>query len=46
MLKKELILIRVDQTLKEKIKQISDKLNLSISSYIRMTIKKDIDNAS
>ena len=45
MLKEEVILVRVDQELKEKIKKFEDKLGLSLSAYIRMTINKDINNA-
>lgn len=45
MLKEEVILVRIDQELKEKIKKFADKLGLSLSAYIRMTIKKDISNA-
>ena len=44
MLKEKVIPIRIDQELKEKIKKLADKLGLSISAYIRMTLKKETDN--
>lgn len=42
MIKEKDILIRVDSELKQKIKEKADRLGLSISSFIRMVIIKEI----
>ena len=44
MKKEKDILIRVDEDLKKRIKEKADKQSLSVSSYIRMTITKDLNN--
>lgn len=44
MIKEKDILIRVDENLKQHIKIKAKKLGLSISAYVRMVIKKEIDN--
>ena len=44
MKKEKDILIRIDQELKEKVKEKAKNLGLSVSSYIRFLIIKNIDN--
>lgn len=43
MIKEKDILIRVDKELKEKIREKAKSLGLSLSSYIRLIIIKDIN---
>lgn len=45
MIKEKDIIIRIDSELKEKIKLKAQSLGLSTSSYIRMVIKKEVENA-
>lgn len=44
MIKEKDILIRIDAELKEKIKKKAKSIGLSISSYIRMVMKKEVEN--
>lgn len=44
MIKEKDILIRVDEDLKKRIKEKAEKQGLSVSSYIRMTITKDLND--
>jgi antitoxin component of RelBE/YafQ-DinJ toxin-antitoxin module len=44
MIKEKDILIRVDSELKEKLQQKAKSLGLSTSAYVRMIIKKEIEN--
>lgn len=44
MKKEKDILIRIDQELKEKIKEKAKSLGLSVSSYIRTLLIKEIGN--
>lgn len=44
MIKDKDILIRVDSKLKEKIQIKAQQLGLSTSAFIRMIIKKEVDN--
>ena len=44
MIKEKDILIRIDKELKEKVKQKSKKIGLSVSSYVRTLLIKDTDN--
>ncbi len=44
MIKEKDILIRIDSELKEKIKIKAKSIGLSISSYIRMVMKKEVEN--
>jgi antitoxin component of RelBE/YafQ-DinJ toxin-antitoxin module len=42
MIKEKDILIRIDSELKEKLKQKAKSLGLSLSSYIRLTLIKEL----
>jgi antitoxin component of RelBE/YafQ-DinJ toxin-antitoxin module len=44
MIKEKDIIIRIDSELKEKVKEKAKSLGLSTSSYIRMVIKKEVEN--
>ena len=44
MIKDKDILIRIDEELKEKIKVKAKSVGLSVSSYIRMIVKKEVEN--
>lgn len=43
-MKSELLQIRIDKELLEKLKSLSESNSLSISSQVRMLIKKGVDN--
>lgn len=43
MLKDKDILIRIDKNLKTKVKEKANLLGLSVSSYVRMLLKKETD---
>lgn len=44
MIKEKDILIRIDKELKKKVQEKAEKLGLSISAFIRMLLKKEVDN--
>lgn len=44
MIKEKDILIRVDEELKKKVTDKAKKLGLSLSSYVRMLITKDLND--
>lgn len=44
MIKEKDILIRIDFELKQKVKEKAHKLGLSTSAYVRMIIKKEVEN--
>lgn len=44
MIKEKDILIRIDSTLKKKVQEKAKQLGLSVSSFIRMLIIKEVDN--
>ena len=44
MIKEKDIIIRIDSDLKEKIKSKAKSLGLSTSSYVRMILKKEVEN--
>ena len=44
MIKEKDILIRVDEQLKQQITQKAKSLGLSVSAYVRMILKKEVEN--
>ena len=44
MLKEKDILIRIDPELKKKVQEKAKELGLSTSAYVRMIIKKEVEN--
>lgn len=44
MIKEKDILIRVDEQLKQEIIQKAKSLGLSVSAYVRMILKKEVEN--
>lgn len=45
-MQKQNLIIRIDESLKNKLKEEAEKLSLSLSSYVRMVLTEKFNNVS